>query len=80
MIKPDVTAPGNRIVSSLSSFDTTYQSGGLNFIDVTNTFGTHSYGKMEGTSMAAPVVTGIVALWLQAYPQLTTNNIKSIIK
>jgi subtilisin family serine protease len=78
-IKPDVTAPGNRIVSSLSSFDSTYQSGGLYVSDVTNTYGTHSYGKMEGTSMAAPVVTGIVALWLQAFPQLTTNNVKSII-
>ncbi len=79
LIKPDVTAPGNRIVSSFSSFDTTYQLGGLGFSDVTNTFGTHSYGKMNGTSMASPVVTGIVALWLQAYPQLTTNNVKSII-
>ncbi len=79
LIKPDVTAPGNRIVSSLSSFDTTYQSGGIGFSAVTNTFGTHSYGKMEGTSMAAPVVTGIVALWLQAYPQLNTNSVKSII-
>ncbi len=76
LIKPDVTAPGNRIISSLSSFDTNYQPGGA---DVTNTFSTHSYGKMQGTSMAAPVVTGIVALWLQAFPQLTTNNVKSII-
>lgn len=75
-IKPDVTAPGNRIVSSLSSFDTNYQS---NSSDVTNTFGTHFYGKMQGTSMAAPVVTGIVALWLQAYPQLTTNGVKILI-
>jgi minor extracellular serine protease Vpr len=79
LIKPDVTAPGNRIVSSLSSFDANYQTGGQIFNDVTNTFGTHSYGKMQGTSMAAPVVTGIVALWLQAFPQLTTNNVKSII-
>lgn len=76
LIKPNVTAPGNRIVSSLSSFDTNYQPGGA---DVTNTFGTHSYGKMQGTSMAAPVVSGIVALWLQAYPQLTTNNVLGII-
>ena len=76
LIKPNVTAPGNRIVSSLSSFDTNYQPGGA---DVTNTFGTHSYGKMQGTSMAAPVVTGIVALWLQAYPQLTTNNALGVI-
>ena len=78
-IKPDVTAPGNRIVSSLSSFDANYQSGGARVTDVTNIFGTHSYGKQHGTSMAAPVVTGIVALWLQAYPQLTTNNVRSII-
>lgn len=79
LIKPNVTAPGNRIVSSLSSFDTTYQSGGIGFSDVTNTFGTHFYGKMDGTSMASPVVSGIVALWLQAYPQLTTNNVLGII-
>jgi subtilisin family serine protease len=79
LIKPNVTAPGNRIVSSLSSFDANYQTGGQIFSDVTNPFGTHSYGKMQGTSMAAPVVTGIVALWLQAFPQLTTNNVKSII-
>lgn len=79
LIKPNVTAPGNRIVSSLSSFDTNYQSGGPIFSDVTNTFGTHSYGKMQGTSMAAPVVTGIVALWLQAFPELTTNNVLDII-
>jgi subtilisin family serine protease len=79
LIKPNVTAPGNRIVSSLSSFHATYQSGGLGFNDVTNTFGTHFYGKMDGTSMASPVVSGIVALWLQAYPQLTTNNVLGII-
>jgi subtilisin family serine protease len=78
-IKPDITAPGNRIVSSLNSFDTTYQTGGSNFNDVTNTFATHSYGKMEGTSMAAPVVTGIIALWLQANPTLTIANIKTIL-
>lgn len=76
LIKPDVTAPGNRIVSSLSSFDTNYQPGGT---DVTNTYGTYSYGKMQGTSMAAPVVSGIVALWLQAAPELTTNDVKIII-
>jgi len=29
--------------------------------------------------MASPVVSGIVALWLQAYPQLTTNNVLGII-
>lgn len=76
VIKPNVTAPGNRIISSLSSFDTNYQTGNT---DITNTFGTNIYGKDQGTSMAAPVVTGIIALWLQANPLLSTNNVKSII-
>jgi minor extracellular serine protease Vpr len=79
IIKPDVTAPGNRIVSSLNSFDTNYQSGGPVINDVTNVYGTYSYGKMQGTSMAAPVVSGIIALWLQAAPQLTTNDVRTII-
>lgn len=79
IIKPDVCAPGNRIVSSLSSFDSRYLTIPSFNNDITNTFGTYSYGKMQGTSMAAPVVSGIIALWLQAAPQLTTNNIKSII-
>jgi minor extracellular serine protease Vpr len=76
IIKPDVTAPGNRIVSSLSSFDTNYQPGNT---DITDTFGNHFYGKQQGTSMAAPVVSGIIALWLQAAPQLTTNDVRTII-
>jgi hypothetical protein len=29
--------------------------------------------------MAAPVVSGIIALWLQAAPQLTTNDVRTII-
>lgn len=78
-IKPTVTGPGNRIVSSLSSFDANYQTGGNFFSDVTNTFGNHTYGKMQGTSMSAPVVSGIIALWLQANPNLTTNEVLEII-
>lgn len=77
LIKPDVTAPGNRIISSLSSFDSNYN---LPNTDITNIYGTHTYGKMSGTSMAAPVVSGIIALWLQANPLLTTNKVKSIIE
>lgn len=79
LIKPDITAPGNRIVSSLSSFDSRYLTIPSLNNDITNTFGAHFYGKQQGTSMAAPVVSGIVALWLQRYPQLTTNGVRTII-
>lgn len=37
------------------------------------------WGVMTGTSMAAPTVAGIIALWLQANPDLSVAEVKSII-
>ena len=34
------------------------------------------YGSMSGTSMATPMVTGIVALWLQVKPDLTVADVR----
>lgn len=79
VLKPDITAPGYRVTSSVNSFDPTYQEGGEFYSDVLQpTFGGYSYAKMQGTSMAAPVVTGIVALWLEANPNLSTNQVMTI--
>lgn len=38
------------------------------------------YGVKSGTSMATPAVAGIIALWLQANPSLTPEDIVEIIK
>lgn len=75
-IKPDITAPGSFICSSVSSaYDNT-------LIGKTVTHGGKKYyfGYMEGTSMSAPYVTGVLATWLQAYPRLNPELVKEIFK
>lgn len=82
--KPDVTAPGEGVVSSFSnSYNIAQSSYYKPYLDlgtkVTSNGETYYYGIMTGTSMAAPVVTGIVATWLQARPTLSPEDIKDII-
>ena len=79
--KPDITAPGNILASSVSRFDNSYlSSSGLTVSGVTNGTNTWYFGMMEGTSMASPMVTGIIALWLQAYPHLNQTQALNLIK
>lgn len=54
-LKPDVTAPGGNIWSSV--LDGSYSGGSGAYTDYTG-----SYSMMSGTSMAAPHMTGITAL------------------
>ena len=81
-IKPDITAPGNVIVSSVNHFDTKNNYNETNPKTVSGlTDGTTKwfFATMQGTSMASPVVTGIIALWLQAHPKLSVDDIKSLL-
>ena len=41
---------------------------------------TFYWGMMQGTSMSCPAVTGIVALWLEAYPELTYAQVKELMR
>lgn len=75
-IKPDVMAPGQNIISSYSSFfinnpknvNASVKSDVRHFEYNGRTY---AWNANAGTSMSAPVVTGAIALWLQADPTLT---------
>jgi serine protease AprX len=72
-VKPDVTAPGTRIVAP-EALNSWISSNYPQFH--TSGFGNNSYMSLSGTSMAAAVVSGGVALLLQANPGLTPAQVK----
>lgn len=80
--KPDVTAPGNYVISSQSSFYLEEHPEGTKY-DVSHfDLGgrTYVWAAQSGTSMSTPVVAGIIALWLQANPQLSPDDIRGILQ
>jgi serine protease AprX len=76
--KPDVVAPGSGVVS-LSSPGTALYNLKPAYL-VTGTYGIKPYLSLTGTSMSAPVVSGSVALMLQANPKLTPNLVKALLQ
>ncbi|PEJ56540.1 hypothetical protein CN692_17015 [Bacillus sp. AFS002410] len=69
-IKPEITAPGVQILSTVPSY-----INGPNYIGNYN----YAYQQLSGTSMATPHVAGIAALLLQKNPNYTPADIKSIL-
>jgi subtilisin family serine protease len=49
-------------------------------VDVYSTVPGSEYKSMSGTSMAAPVVSGVAALIMAYYPDLTASQVKDILK
>jgi serine protease AprX len=78
--KPDVVAPGVGI-ESLSDPDSAFYTVKSRYL-LNGTVPTSylPYLSLTGTSMATPVVTGTVALMLQANPALTPNQVKAIVQ
>jgi minor extracellular serine protease Vpr len=75
--KPDIAAPGSSVASSLNSFtDGSYSTLGTT-VDFNGR--TYYFAKFSGTSMSSPMVTGVVALILEANPYLSTSQVKEII-
>ncbi len=68
--KPDLVAPGTNIIARLVN-----QNMGLANEHPTHKVG-DQYFRMSGTSMAAPMVSGAIALLLQDEPNLTPDQVK----
>lgn len=62
--KPDVVAPGVQVWSSIPSIRT----------------GSASYAYLDGTSMAAPHVSGVAALLMAACPGASAVQIRDVLK
>lgn len=78
IVKPDLLAPGNRVVSLLANGSTLDVLSPADEVspNAYNGYGKSSYFFMSGTSMAAPIVSGTVALMLQRTSYLTPDQVK----
>ena len=75
LMKPDVVAPGTNVVASYSSLFHPEKEV-VAYSDYEGEC--YPWGVQSGTSMSTPVVAGAIALWLQAKPDLTPQDVREV--
>lgn len=78
--KPDIVAPGVGIESLAAPGSHLYFTLSDYLLDGGRSGRVKPYLSLSGTSMAAPVVSGTVALLLEANPDLTPNAVKALLQ
>lgn len=83
-IKPEVMAPGQNVISAMNSsfYENLSEEDYLqDYVAEKFESNGRTYGWYvnSGTSQAAPVVTGVIALWLQENPTLTPDQVREVI-
>ena len=73
--QPTICAPGVNIVSAVNHFALEEAP----VVDDMQWQGS-PYSAESGTSMACPAVSGIIALWLQANPTMTLDDVKDVLR
>lgn len=72
---PTICAPGICVVAAASRYS--YLAN--HSTTVMKTEDGSYWGILSGTSMSAPTVAGIIALWLQANPNLSVSQVKTVL-
>ena len=80
-MKPEVLAPGFMIISGYNKYTEVGSLGGYEVImpSADNEGNAYLYEMSQGTSQASPAVAGTIALWLEADPNLTPDDIRGIL-
>lgn len=67
------------LVATFSNYSRTLVDVFAPGVDILSTMPGHAFERESGTSMAAPVVSGVAALIMSYYPSLTATQVKQII-
>ena len=76
---PLIAAPGTNVISSISSYNTEESDPEKTYYSVNMNGRDYHFTGYTGTSMAAPAMTGVVALWLEADPTLPVDYVRDIV-